>query len=149
MLAIAAIGAGTAAYSSYQQGKNAEEQGKFNAATQKVNQITAQQQADADLGRIREKYRRIHSTQRAQGAIAGLTTSGSFGDLLYDTNLQEDLDVLSTLYQTKVDITGAEQRRKLALMQGAQGKQEGNLAAAGSIISAAGSAYGQYPTIAN
>lgn len=149
-LAFAAISlavAGTAAYSSYQQGQAAKQQGKYNAQAQTINQKTTQQQADFETGQVREKYRRLRGAQVASAAASGLSSDGSFSDLVFDTNMQEDLTILSTLYQSKVQITGQEQKKTLSLMQGKQGQQAGNMAAAGSLLSAGGSFIGGYPTL--
>jgi hypothetical protein len=136
---------GVAAYSSYQQGKAADDQAQYNAQAERINQRSTQKQADADVQRIREKYRRVKAGQQASAAANGLFSSGSFGDLSFDTNLQEDLDVLSTLYKSKVQITGSDQRRSLGLMQGAAGRQAGNMGAVGAGLSGIGDAYAAYP----
>jgi len=145
--AISAISAGVGAYSSYQQGKAAKEQADYNAKTARINQQTTQQQADAEMQRVREKYRRVRGAQTAAAAASGLQSDGSLSDLFRDTNFQEDLDILNTMYKAKTMIVGEENKRQLSIMQGKQGYQAGMLGAAGSLLSGASSAYGDYPTV--
>lgn len=147
--AIAALSTGYAAYSSYQQGKAAQTQAKYNAEAAAINQRVTQRQADSDVSKIREKYRRVRGSQRAAAAASGLHNDGSLSDLFMDTNLQEDLDILTTLYQAKTQIVGQENNKRVSLMQGNQAMQGAKLAATGSLLSGAGDIYANYPIMKN
>jgi hypothetical protein len=99
------------------------------------------------MQRVREKYRRVRGAQTAAAAASGLQSDGSLSDLFRDTNFQEDLDILNTMYKAKTMIVGEENKRQLSIMQGEQGYQAGMLGAAGSLLSGASSAYADYPTV--
>lgn len=146
---IAAVVASTAVgvYSSYQQGKAAEEQAKYNAAVARGNQRQVTEQADRDVTKIRERFRRIRGAQRAAGAKAGISLDGSFNDIMIDTNLTEDMDVLQTLYRGKAMAVSEEGSRRLTLMQGAQASEQARWEMAGTVLSGIGSGIANYPTL--
>ena len=146
-LAVTTLSAGYAAYSSYQQGKAVQKQSQYNAEVATVNQRTTQKQADSAVSDVREKYRRIRGSQRAAAAASGLQTDGSLSDLFLDTNVQEDMEVLKTLYQAKLQISDQEHRKNSSLMQGDQAMSGARLAAAGSLLSGVGDALGSYHTL--
>jgi hypothetical protein len=148
-LATSVLGTAYAAYSSYQQGKAVQRQANYNSDAAVVNQVTTQKQADSDVSKIREKYRRVRGSQRAAAAASGLQTDGSLSDLFLDTNIQEDMDVLTTLYQAKTQIVGQENKKNLSLMQGDQAMQGAKLAATGSLLSGAGNIISSWPTLKN
>lgn len=146
-IGLSAISGGVAAYSSYQQGQAAKDQADYNAAVERNNQAATAQQADYSLSRVREKYRRVRASQSAAASASGMLSGGSLNDLLQDTNFQEDLDGLSVLYKSKVDITGSEQRSILAKAEGKQAQIAGNYGAASSLLSAGADITAKLPTL--
>jgi hypothetical protein len=146
-LALTAVSVGVSAYSSHQAGKAAEDQADYNAKVERNNQAAMSQQADYDVDRTREKYRRIRASQKAAASASGLLPGGSLNDLLQDTNFQEDLDELSILYKAKLNITSSEQQRTLGLMEGKQARTAAKFGVATSLLSGSADAVAKYPTL--
>lgn len=146
-IAVAVASAAAGAYSSYQQGKAAEAQAESEANMAKARQKQLAEQADMDVTTIRSKYRRIRGAQKAAAAASGRTLDGSLTDLFFDTNLTEDLEVMQTLYKGKTMALSEQARANFALARGQNAVDQANMNAVGSILSATGSAVGNYPTL--
>lgn len=141
---------GTAAiggYSAYQQGQQARDTAKFQEAVTNNNRKALQYQSDAEANRIRAKYRMIRGAQNAAYAKNGVTVDGSVSDIFADTNMQEDLDLMATLYKGKQAMVGEQARGNLLRAQGKNAYDQGILNAAGSVMSSAASGVGNYPSI--
>lgn len=146
-IALAVVSAGIGGYSAYEQGKQAEDAANYQAQTAKNNSISARIQADYEADRTRAKYRQLRGAQTAAYTKNGVSIDGSVSDIFKDTNMQEDLDVMSTLYKGKQNILGEQAKAQLYAAQGKNAYNQGILNAAGSVASSAGSTVGNYPTI--
>lgn len=84
IIALAAAGTGMAAYGMYQQGKQAEQQAKAEAAWHSYNALIAKRGAEAErqaaafeAGQQRKKAKQLLARQRALIGAAGVTVEGS------------------------------------------------------------------------
>ncbi len=154
-LALAAVSAGTQAYSSYAQGKAASKQSAYNALIAQHNASLAEgkgeitktitgMQADA----FKKRIAAVKGEQRANYAKAGVTMEGSPLVTAADTQLQADIDELAIRYAGDVEFSVAlakasEDRQTAALyaMQGTAARSAGRLGAGASLISGVSSGY--------
>lgn len=148
-LAAVVASASIGAYSSYQSGKQQEEAALYQAKVATMNQRSLSQQADFEATNIRSKYRRARGAQRAAAAKSGLTLDGSISDVMLETNVQEDLDVMSVLYRGKQAALGEEMKKNLLISQGRNARTQGNLNAVGSIIGGVASGVGSWPSVSD
>jgi len=146
-LASAIASAGVGAYSSYQQGKAADEQAKYQSQTALLNAKAMGEESDYEATRIREKYRRLRGSQIASATKAGISIDGSTGDLMAETNVQEDLDVMSVLYKGKQAILGEKFKSDLFISQGKNARKEGKIGVASSLIGGVSDVTANWPTI--
>jgi len=149
--ASSAVGGALSAFSSIQQGRQANAMAKYNANVSNENAKATQFQSDIELQNVRSKYRRLRGTQDATAAASGIA-GGSFTDILTDTKMQEDLDTMGLLYKTKTTAQGYNNQATLSLAAGRNAQSQGMLNAAGTIIGTAGKTAGimsNYPTLSD
>jgi len=73
--AIAIIGVGVSAYSSYAAGENAEEAADYNAKMQERAAADALQRGSVDAAQIKERTRKLIATQIANSGASGFDSS--------------------------------------------------------------------------
>jgi hypothetical protein len=150
MAVVAAAGAATSAVGSYAAGQTRKAAEKYNAQVNENNATMARQQADAEAQKVKEKGRRIIGAQRAALSAAGVDVdSGSAADIGYDSNVQNELDALTTLYKGRVSSNNSLAQAQLDRYSGKQAGQAGAIAAGGTLLSGAANSYGTYNSIKN
>lgn len=142
-----------------QQGQAAAASAKYNAQIGEMNATLAERRAkDAvergatEEQRKRQEVARIKGQQTAAMAANGVDlTFGSPLDTLVDTAVLGELDALTIRtnayresYEHKVDAVNKRAGAELSRMQGKSAMQGGYLSAAGTVLTGAGKAYGQY-----
>ncbi len=142
-----------------QQGNAAAAAADHNAKIADMNATISERRAkDAmERGQQEEQRKRIdvaqlQGRQRAAMAANGLDlTFGSPLDTLVDTAVLGELDALTIrqntareVYDRKVDASNQRAGAQLQRMEGRSAKSAGYLAAAGTVLTGAGRAYGQY-----
>ena len=150
MAGVAAAGAITSAVGSYAAGQTKKSADKYNAQVNENNASMAQMQAAAEAQKVREKGRRIIGAQRAALSAAGVDiNAGSALDVTYDSNVQNELDALTTLYKGRVSSSNSVAQAQLDRYSGKQAGQAGAIAAGGSLLSGAANSYGTYNSLKN
>ena len=150
IVAIVASVAG-AAVSTVQAKKTARAQqdaAEYNAKVAGQQSALAMEQARYDAERIREKNRRIISSQRARYAASGITQTGSVLDVKRDSEIQGELEVMNRIYQGKLDSSSANSQANLFRAEASQKAASQGWITAGGIIngvSSAAGAAGTYP----
>lgn len=139
-----AVGTGVAVYAAKEQGKAAEEAGKFNEAVARNDALAQSQQAQYEANQARRRSLIMSGRQRAAYAKSGVTLSGSADDVMYDSEIQGELDALAALYTGKVRSNYATSSGQLARLEGDNAKTASNFHAAGSLLTGAGQFAQQY-----
>lgn len=132
--------AGVGAYSAIAQGQAAEDAAKFNAKVNENNAQAAANQAQFEAEQVRRRNVAILGRQKALFAKGGVTLSGSAEDLLYDSVVQGELNVLSTLYAGDVQAGYYRSRAQIGLFEGANARTAGYYGAASAVLSGASGA---------
>lgn len=144
IIGVVATAAGTGVTIAGQQQAAAAQKdaANYNAKVAENNALQAQQASEYEATRIRDKNRRILSSQTAATAKNGITLSGSSQDVLYDSSVQGDLDAMAALYTGKVSANAQTAQARLDKMKAAS--SSATLASAGTALGGAGSIASQY-----
>jgi hypothetical protein len=154
MLAMAVIGAGTTAYSSYESGQSQKKAADYNAKVAENNALIESNAAAeslkagaAEAEAADTRKRQIIATQRASFAAGGVSSaSGTPASLLAETAGLGELDALTAInnaqrraYGYEVATTDKYAEATMARFQGKSAAKTGSLNATGSLLSSAGS----------
>jgi hypothetical protein len=142
--ALAVVSSGVAAYSSYYQGQQAKKQADFQAGVAENNAKASRQQAVFDADRLRERNRRLAGSQRTAIAKSGGTFSGSAADVVNDSEIQGELDILTTLYKGNLRSGAYQNDATASRMAGKSARTQGYISAGGSLLGGAGDALSIY-----
>lgn len=122
---------------------------KYNAKVAENNALSAQQQAAYEADQIRRRNVQVLGRQRAMAAKAGVLISGSVADVIEDSSVQGELDVLTTLYSGAMQAnyyksqgTLSQSESKFQQFVGKTAKVQGQYAVAGGIASGVGNLAG-------
>jgi hypothetical protein len=145
--AIAAV-AGTAVtvVGMQQQGQAQKKVANYNAKIAENAAISKRYEAEAQANKIRERAKRIRSTQITNYSKSGVTLSGSVNDVMYDSSLAAENDVLISLYEGKTASSNLHSQAALSRFEGKQAVINANYGSAGTLLSGvaeAGSYYNQ------
>jgi hypothetical protein len=143
----AAISAASKIASSSSDTSAIKKQAKYDMQIAELNQRTIAAEVDNEVSTIHSRYRRIRGTQKVAMVRSGVTLDGSMRDIITDTNIQEDLDVMSMLYKGKQAVLSEQFRSNMSLAKGSNASRSNSYNAAGSIISSAADFYSKYPTL--
>lgn len=146
-VAIAAVSAGVGAYSAIQQGKAQEDAAKYSAAVDRNNAILASQKSQYEADRQRKRNLILRGKQQAAYAKSGVEITGSPEDVMFDSAIEGNLDILATRYAGEISTRDYEGRARLQDLRGSQAASSSYFNAGSSILSGAGqaaSAYGNY-----
>lgn len=145
MAVIAAAGAATSAVGSLAASQSKAAADKFNAQVSTNNAKLAEQQAAADAQKVRERGRRLYASQRAALTAAGVDPdAGSAIDIEYDSSVQNELDVLTTLYKGKVSATNSNTQAQLDMYSANATRRGGAIGAGGTLLGGIASSIGSY-----
>ena len=147
MLSIGASIAGTAvsAMSAYNQGKAAEQVAKNNATIAEYAAQDAQRRGEQDALEIQRKASAIKGTQRVSMAARGLDLGyGTADDLQAQTDFFSQSDVATT--RTNADKESWSRRAQKANYEAEALSSGGSMAAAGSLLSSAGTVANKWYT---
>lgn len=128
--AIGAVGSIQAAGAARAQGK----------AAQRAAMVEAQvsrQQGEAEAARIRDRNKRIASSQRVAFLKSGVTLDGTAGDVIYDSAIQGELDALNAEYRGQVGYFSSVNRGNMARAQGRSQAMAYGYQAAGGLLTTA------------
>ena len=143
---IAITGIAISAYSAYEQGKAAEEQGKFQAkiaarnAEQAQREAEGKRQAAAEAAIQKEREgRALKGRQRALYAKSGVELRGSPLSVLVETAQDIEADRLTILREGAIAGSTDEYRAGIIRAEGSAAKKRGQAAKRASVLSAVGS----------
>jgi len=125
-----------------------EDAANYNAKVAGQQSAIAKDQARYDAEQIRERNRRVISSQRARYAASGITQTGSVLDVKRDSEIQGELEVMNRIYQGDLQAAGSNSQANLFRMEASQkASSQGLLTAAGAIgtVSSAAGAASTYP----
>ena len=122
-MAVAALvatiaGAASGAFSSFMANKQAaeakEQAAKFDRKIAEASQRSAMGAGRAQAEKVRARNRRLRATQRTQFAAAGVMISDSANLVILDSDIQGELDALTTENNAAVAATGFQNQALLA-----------------------------------
>jgi hypothetical protein len=144
----AVAGSGVGAYSAVAQGQAQDKASKFNAAVARNNAMAAQETSAYEAAQIRRKGLIMQGTQRANLAKSGVSMDSASGqDVIYNSQIQNEMDAMAALYTGKVSSNASESRARLAGMEGSNAVTGSYWNAGSSILSGVGrggASYGDY-----
>ena len=147
--AVSAIGTGVAAYGSIASSKAAADAADYEAQVAENNAKAQAQQAQVDADRLRRRNRRLRGKQTTAALKSGFTISGSVQDIIRDSGIEGEKDVLARLYTGSVGANRSKQQANLSRFSAKNLKTSGYVQAGGSVLSGAGSVLGTYGRIKN
>jgi hypothetical protein len=134
-LAIAAVGAGTTAYSSVAAGENAKETQDFNAEMQRRGALDAEQRGALEAADKRQQTRQLIARQHAAQAANGFNTStGTPLDIMSETAGMGELDALRIQNNAARQASGLRANANLDVSKGNAALSAGQFGAAGTIL---------------
>ena len=138
---LAAVGAGTGAYSAVASGENAKETADYNAKIQNNAALDAQQRGAQAAAEHQDKVRRMIGTQIATEASNGLlTNTGTPLNILTDTAGMGKLDALRLLSNAGRQAQGFDEQSGLLTIQGKNAQAAGSLNAGATALGGLSSA---------
>jgi hypothetical protein len=141
----AAASTGVATYAAYEQGQQQQAAGKYNAKVAQNQALAAQQAAGMRADILRDRARRVESTNLARAAGGGIVpTAGSPLFVMADNAMQAELDAQRAQYGGKVDAMGYESQADLYNFGASTAGQAGTLRAGSTLLSGASSAASLY-----
>jgi hypothetical protein len=146
-LALTAVGTGVAVAGQQQQAKAQEKAAEYNAAVAENNATAQRQAAEFEASKLKKRQMILLGKQRAAFAKSGI--EGGYGDVLYDSALEGELDRMAIIYSGQV---GANNQYASAVLSRAEGRNARTSAmynSAGTILTGAGRMAGQYNTMNN
>lgn len=144
-LAISAVGAGVAVHGQIRQAEAAEDAADYNAAVAEQSAKAEQDKAQYEAQRIRKRNLLMLGKQKAAFAKSGVNISGSALDVIYDSELEGELDVLATLYSGSFGANYQRARGRLAKMEGRNAATVARYGAASTFLTGTGRLASNYP----
>lgn len=144
-MAAALAGAGASAYSSYQQGKSAQEQAEYNAKQAEAQASDAQLRGGIAANQKRQEVRRTIAAQQTKLAANGVeTSSGSALNLMADTSREGELDAQTAYANAMREAYGYQSQATAYRYSGKTAMSNAYGQAAGSLLSGAGTAMSKW-----
>jgi len=139
---VAVVAAGVGTYSAIQAAKAEEDANKFQKKLASTQAAQANLQAQAEADRIKRRNRIYRGRQDTIVSKSGVNLSGSALDVIFDSQVQGELDVLTALYTGKISQDVQLARAQQAGFAAETARTQGLLTASGTALSGAGSAVG-------
>lgn len=146
-LAVTAVGTGVSVAGQQEAAAAQEKAAEYNAAVAENNAIAQKQAAQFESEKLRKRQMLLLGKQRANLAKSGI--SSGFGDVLYDSALEGELDRLAVLYTGSVAANNQRASAELSRAEGRNARTAGFYRSAGTILTGAGQMAGQYGRINN
>lgn len=139
-VALTVVGTGVGVYSSIAAGNARKKQEEYNAAIAENASRATFQQSNYEVDRVRERARRLRASQVAQASKAGIELSGSFDDIMFDSGVQEELEVMTAFYKGQLGSNTFKAQSEAATKRGEAAQSQGLLTGIGTGLSGLGSA---------
>jgi hypothetical protein len=133
--AAAVVGTAVTSVGMYQQGKAQEKVGKYNAKIAENAAISKRYEAEAQAARIRDKAKRIRSSQVTGYSKSGVTLTGSVNDVMLDSSLASETDALTALYEGKTSGDNLHAQASLSRYEGKQARTNSYYGIGGTVLS--------------
>lgn len=133
-LATTAAGAATSAIASSQAASAEQDAQNYNAQVAENNAVVSRDKAKYEADRLRDRNRRIVAEQRGEYLASGLQLSGTVDDVIFDSSIQGELDVMSAEYSGKIQSDANLAEAGLARKRGAAAKSGVGLTILGTAI---------------
>lgn len=137
-LASSAVSTGLGVFSAVSAGSQAKDAAEFNAAVSRNNAISAQQQAASEAKQISRRNRLLRSSRIARFAASGVELSGSVNDVMFDSDIQEEMDRRSALYRGELRSNAASSQAALFDTQASSATMNSALNASGTFLGGVG-----------
>ncbi len=131
---MSAAGAATSAVSASQQASAEKDAQDYNAQVAENNATVARDKAKYEAQRLRERNRRVIAEQRGEYLSSGLQLKGTAEDVIFDSSIQGELDVMSAEYSGKIESGAHTADAGLARKRGAAAKSGVGLTILGTAI---------------
>lgn len=139
------VGAGAVSAVSAKQSADAEASAQdYNVKVAEQNARVENDKAAYEAARIRDRNRRTRAEQRGEYVASGLALSGSPEDVIYDSDIQGELDALAAVYSGKINSVARTSEANLARMRGKSATAGLGLTYAGAALGTAGGAIKTY-----
>ena len=139
-IALMIVGTAVTAYGQYQAGKDKQAALDYNASIEERNAQVRLEKAEYDANQKDKKTRRVIASQRVAFAAGGFTIAGTALDTLRDSATQGEMDRMAIMYGGEMDAENSRNQAELNRMEGKAAARAGKYAAAGTVLSGAGSA---------
>jgi hypothetical protein len=147
-IAVTVIGASVSAYGQYESGQSQKKAAEYNATMQNRAADDAMQRGAIDAAAVKERTRKLISTQIANSGAAGFDSgTGTALDLSTEAAGFGELDALKTINNSQRVASGQQAQANLDLFQGSSAARTGTLNAAGTLFSGAGNAGRSYYSV--
>ena len=134
-LVLAAAGTAVSTYASIASASAQKKSAEYSAAVERNAAATAHQQAEFDAQQIRDKTRRLVSSQRAAFSASGVDpNSGSAFDVQSDTKTQGEMEALIAIYTGRSASTAHMSQSRLDSMRASYAGSAGYLGAGSSLL---------------
>lgn len=139
------VASGISAYGQYESGQTQKKAMEYNAEMDNRAANDALQRGAIDAAAVKERTRKLISSQIAASGAAGFdSTTGTALDLSTEAAGYGELDALKTMRNAQLTASGMQAQANLDLYQGNAAARSGTLSAAGTMLSGTASAAGGY-----
>jgi hypothetical protein len=135
---IAAAGAAASVVQGQQAADAQEKALEYNAAVQRNNAVSARQESTFAADRIRKRNRLLISKQKATYAKGGVLIDGTPEDVIFDSEIEGELDALAALYSGDMRALSAAQDAQLSDAKARAIDNSRGLSTANSILGSTG-----------
>jgi hypothetical protein len=139
-IALMIVGTAVTAYGQYQAGQDKKAALDYNAQIEERNAQVRLEKAEYDANQKDKRTRAVIASQRVAFAAGGFTVAGTPLDTLRDTATQGEMDRMAIMYGGEMDAENSRNQATLNRMEGKAASKAGKFAAAGTVLSGAGSA---------
>ena len=136
---LSAVGTGVSVYASMEQASAQEAAAKRSASIMRNNALTEMQRAQFEAERIRRRNLLIYGKQRAMMGAAGIEATGSAEDVIFDSQVQGELDAMAALYSGASSSNALRARATQYDLEASNASTLGTLSAVSHGMSGAGS----------
>ena len=140
----AVVGTAVTTVGMYEQGQAQKKVANYNAKIAENAAIGKRYQAEAQAAAIRDRSRRLRGSQITSLSKSGLTLSGSANDVMYDSALAAEEDVLTSLYSGKIGADNLNAQARLSKFEGKQAVKNSYYGMASTVLSGVSDAAGGY-----
>lgn len=141
---LALLATGFGAVNQYQQGRDAQRIGEYNARLAETEAKIERDKAAREEEAHRRDLRQLQGRQRASIAQSGTGYGGSTGLLLEQSDAAAELDALNIRYAGQLRSMGLLSEAAMSRARGSNARRQGNLLAGAELLSGASDSYSSH-----